>query len=63
MSDRIALRWATDDAELAAAIGAHQAFIAAEILAQRISEGTGPEASTVEIGGRRLLLELAPAGG
>jgi isoleucyl-tRNA synthetase len=42
VSDRIELRWATPDEELAAALEAHGELIASEVLAVSFGPGTGP---------------------
>jgi isoleucyl-tRNA synthetase len=47
VSDRIAVRWTTADADLASAISAHGPLIAGEVLAVSFSAGSGPEAGEV----------------
>ncbi|HXT89469.1 MAG TPA: isoleucine--tRNA ligase [Trebonia sp.] len=56
VSDRIVVRWASADAEVAAAITAHSAAIADEVLAVSFSAGSGPatepdEAAAVRVAG------------
>jgi isoleucyl-tRNA synthetase len=51
VSDRIVVRWASADAEVAAAITAHSAAIADEVLAVSFSAGTGPGSETDEAAG------------
>jgi isoleucyl-tRNA synthetase len=46
VSDRIAVRWASDDAELHAAITEHSVLIAAEVLATSMVEGSSEQGST-----------------
>ncbi len=57
VTDRIALRWAADDAGIAAAFVAHSEFIAGEVLAASISRGTDG-GHDVEVNGKGLRLEL-----
>jgi len=45
VTDRIELRWAASDAELAAALAAHQEMIAGEVLAVSFGPGDGPGAA------------------
>jgi len=45
VTDRIAVRWATDDGELAAALATHGELIAGEVLAVSFGPGEGPDDS------------------
>src|SRR5690606_1244211 len=59
VSDRIRLRWATDDETLASAIERHSDYIAAETLAERLerSQTVDGEAADVEGAGLSLAIE------
>ena len=47
VSDRIVVRWASPDAEVAAATAAHGATIADEVLAVSFAAGSGPDEASV----------------
>jgi isoleucyl-tRNA synthetase len=57
VSDRISLRWSSDDDQIIAAFAEHGAWIAAETLATSVDTGTGDE---VTIDGRELRLSVSP---
>jgi isoleucyl-tRNA synthetase len=54
VSDRIRLRWATDDADLAAAIERHRDYIATETLAEQVERGPAGEGEPAEVDGAQL---------
>jgi isoleucyl-tRNA synthetase len=54
VSDRIRLRWATDDADLAAAIERHRDYIATETLAEQVERGSAGEGERAEVDGAQL---------
>jgi isoleucyl-tRNA synthetase len=58
VSDRIVVRWQTDDAELAASIGDHTAWIAGEVLATSLERGAD-SGTTVDVSGSALTLDMA----
>ena len=61
VSDRIDLRWASDDPELSSAFEEHAPYIGAEVLANRIDR-VALSGSETEIQGRQLSLELTRSG-
>lgn len=61
VSDRIRLRWATDDSRLAAAIDRHRGYITDETLADTIEQADGLEGTPTEVDGARLVIEVARA--
>ncbi len=60
VSDRIALRWWSDDTEVAAALDAHHAFIADEVLAVDLRQDAAA-ATSADLNGRGARLTLTKA--
>ncbi len=59
VTDRIEVRWDTDDEALAAAIGSHADLIAAEVLATGVTRGSLAELEAAETAGAVLGLAIA----
>ena len=60
VSDRISVRWSSDDAEVIAAIATHQAFICDEVLATSFAKDASAE-TTAEVNGRALRFTITKA--
>jgi isoleucyl-tRNA synthetase len=63
VTDRIAVRWASDDPDVSEAWGKHGEWIAAETLALSVVQETGGGDGPVEIEGRRVVLSATLAAG
>ncbi|MEX0865686.1 MAG: isoleucine--tRNA ligase [Acidimicrobiia bacterium] len=62
VSDRITLRWSSDDDEIADAFDNHEDYVESEVLASGITRATEGSGTSVSIQGRQVWLEVSRAG-
>ncbi|HEX6145632.1 MAG TPA: class I tRNA ligase family protein, partial [Acidimicrobiia bacterium] len=62
VTDRIEMKWWSEDREVRAAFAAHDDLIASELLASSISQSDSPLPAVIDLGDREVAIEISPAG-
>jgi isoleucyl-tRNA synthetase len=62
VTDRVEMKWWSEDQEVRAAFATHHGLMTTELLASKISEADSPLPGVIDLGDREVAIEISPAG-